>query len=482
MRASLAGVLASVCVAALAGAQEGPSAAQMAAPASEGEVGTRAASTKIDPTTASEETVSAKKTVTSEEATQREDAATPDGSAAAKDTTGTAPKARGNDAASGAAASADDAALLEELTKEMKGGSGESQPPAQAPSSPAVGAAAPAARSNPLGLSNLYNPAISFNGLFLGTLTSERSPAEGELRSGLAVQELELQLMSNVDPYFLANVRLSLPEGEGIGLEEGYVIPSYTPFGIQARIGKMRVPFGRENVIHTHALPFIDKSLVGTAVFGEESLGEVGVELSYLFPLPWYALLTAGGYNGDNEVEFRSPVPYDLLGAASLQNLFDLTDDAALEVGLSYAAGNNASRRLAQVVDAYAMLKWRPARPFRDRGLVLVVEAMYATRPNTTFDVDPALTDPSIGGAYAYLQWRLAQRWYTGARFDTLGLPGETIGSSRRGSAILVFAPTEFSAIRLQLEATREPGKPDLVYAGLLQLNFTLGAHPAHSY
>lgn len=456
MRASLAGVLASVCVAGVAGAHPQRCAAQAASDAP---------AEPASPSTPEDEAAPA----TSRPAPAGEAEPAPP------------PPGEGADPAP-AQLSDEDAALLKELQSQMPAPEEKAAPAPSAAPAAATAAPATGGRSNPLGLSNLYNPAISFNGLFLGALNSADPVPEGDFSTGLMIQEMELQLMSNVDPYFLANVRLSLGSGEGIGLEEGYVQPAWTPLGIQARIGKTRVPFGRENQLHTHALPFIDKSLVGTAVFGEESLGEVGLELSYLFPLPWYMVLTAGGYNGDNELQFASPNQYDLLGAASLKNLFDLTDDAALEVGLSYAAGNNAARRLAQVVGAYAMLKWRPARHFRDRGLVVVAEALYATRPNTAYAIDPALTDPSVGGAYVYAQVRLAQRWYAGARYDYLGLPNEAIGNAQRGSAILVYAPSEFSAIRLQGEATKRPDAPEIEYAALLQLNFTIGAHPAHAY
>jgi hypothetical protein len=51
-----------------------------------------------------------------------------------------------------------------------------------------------------------------------------------------------------------------------------------------------------------------------------------------------------------------------------------------------------------------------------------------------------------------------------------------------RESAILVFVPTEFSAVRLQASSTQPgPGMAPVIEA-FLQVNFTLGAHPAHSY
>ena len=76
------------------------------------------------------------------------------------------------------------------------------------------------------------NPSMSFNGLFLGGaqwddgelapphLGGEAGevafPGAGETYgTGLNVQEMELQISSNVDPYFKANVILSIPGTEG---------------------------------------------------------------------------------------------------------------------------------------------------------------------------------------------------------------------------------------------------------------------------
>jgi hypothetical protein len=375
-----------------------------------------------------------------------------------------------------APASAEPSPADRALLREIEAASAPVPSSANAPT--AANGTGPASTGGSAAVSNIYNPAMSFNGLFLVN-GSNRDGDRPRARLGLAVQELEIQLVANVDPYFAANVILTVPHGSGIELEEGYLTPSAEPLGLQARLGKIRAPFGRENAIHTHALPFIDKSLVGTAVFGEEGLSEVGGELSYLFPTPWYSLVTATVMSAENDAVFASPRPYDASGYAAWRNVLDVTDDATLDLGLAYALGNNAANELGQICGAHAVFKWRPARQARERELIIVAEGIYATRPNL-----PATsgTDQSVGGAYGYAQWRLTQWWYTAGRFDYLGYPNEARGIKRRGSVILVFAPSEFSALRAQASASRRPDVHRLVYEGFLQLDFTLGAHPAHAY
>ncbi|MBI5507778.1 MAG: hypothetical protein HY903_03380 [Deltaproteobacteria bacterium] len=395
------------------------------------------------------------------------------------------PAAAEDPSASSSAAAASpetDAALLREIQAATAPPVGAAVLPDLSATPPPPLTTVPARPASGIGPSSTYNPAMSANGLFQGALTSNRRPSDGGLQTALAIQELELQLLTHIDPYFAANLILSLPEGEGIGAEEAYVTPSAQPFGLQARIGKLKLPFGRENALHTHALPFVDKSLVGAAVFGAEGLAEIGVELSWLLPLPWYAVLYGAVVNGDNPVELAAAEQYAMASFAALKHVFDLSDDATLEAGASFAGGKNANAEWAQVGGGHLVFKWRPARQAAEREAIVMVEALYATRPNDARVLGLYGRDQSIGGAYAYAQWRLAPRWYTAARYDYLGYPSAARGITRRASAILVFAPSEFSALRLEVRDTLPPFHAEPIYEGLLQLNFTLGAHPAHTY
>lgn len=362
-------------------------------------------------------------------------------------------------------ASEEDQQLLEELQREMQ--PDETQ---TTPSTPPTPVATPARGSASSAYSNLYNPAISANAL----LTADAAYPTPE--ASLAVQEVEVQLTSNVDPYFFANLILALPEGEGIEVEEGYVQPSLQPFGLSSKIGKIKAPFGRENLLHTHALPFIDKSLVGDAVLGEEGLNEVSIEVSYLTPLPWYTLATISVLDGRNEVVFDSSRAEDVAGFAGLKSVVDLSDDATLELGGSFAVGRNADDGISRLAGGHVVFKWKPARAALYHSAQGVVEAIYAQRGQAD-----GRSGPETAGLYAFAQYQLARRWYVAARYDYLGLiAAEPV--DRRGSLLLVFAPSEFSALRLQTSGRLEPESHELSYEAILQFNFTIGAHPAHVY
>lgn len=359
-----------------------------------------------------------------------------------------------------------------------------SQSSAKAPDAGSASAGTPApARGSPAsGLSNVYNPAMSVNGLFLGHADDRRDPKVPADESGstIAVQEIEMQFLANVDPYFQANLILSSPGGVGIEVEEGTISPTWQPYGLSFRFGKIKEPFGRENALHTHALPFVDKSLVGNAIFTEEGLSEPSVEVSYLTPLPWYSLAYATVMNGDNPA-FGSPRDRDVAGMVALKNVVDLSDDATVELQPSYAAGSNAFGKLAQVYGGDVIVKWRPARAASTRSAVIAAEALYAHEPAPP--IPPAtLKSSNVGGAYGYAQWQLAKRWFAAGRFDYLGFAARESGITRRESAIVAFVPTEFSALRAQVSRTQPAFGAREITEGFLQFNFTLGAHPAHAY
>ena len=76
-------------------------------------------------------------------------------------------------------------------------------------------------------------------------------------------------------------------------------------------------------------------------------------------------------------------------------------------------------------------------------------------------------------------QFQFSRRWWIQGRFDTFDLMGEEEGPWRV-SGLLAFVPTEFSALRFQYNLIQEG--EEMEHEGKVQLNFTIGSHPAHKY
>ena len=76
------------------------------------------------------------------------------------------------------------------------------------------------------------------------------------------------------------------------------------PWGFQLKGGKFRSSIGRLNVQHPHVWDFADAPLVNRAFFGSDGLVEVGAQMNWLAPTPFYLLLGAELLQGENEASF----------------------------------------------------------------------------------------------------------------------------------------------------------------------------------
>src|SRR5437762_2151161 len=104
--------------------------------------------------------------------------------------------------------------------------------------------------------SNLANPAIGANALFTGQAAPNLNQAYG-----LGFDEVEISLISVVDPYwtFVSNIVFV---GDGsVDPEEAWVRSTNIP-SLQIKLGKIRGTFGKHGLLHTHAFPFIQGPVI----------------------------------------------------------------------------------------------------------------------------------------------------------------------------------------------------------------------------
>jgi hypothetical protein len=316
--------------------------------------------------------------------------------------------------------------------------------------------------------------------------------------NGFNLQQLELSLGSAVDPYFRfdANLVFSL---FGVELEEAYGTTLDLPFGFQARAGQFLTRFGRINAKHPHAWNFVDQPFAIGRVFGSEGSRGLGLELSYLAPLPWYVELVASATGAAGEETARSffgaddlgvESPADLLYVAAVKQFFPLSEDWSLFWGLSGAFGPNSSGRdnRTDVFGTDLYVKFRPITCVSPVVVALTSEWLYRRR-----QVPVAVLADTSG--YTELFYRFVERWAVAGRYE-YGSPSESVTGSanvadpldpgftadrHRLAANVTFFPSEFS--RLRLQGSRDlPGWRDGVWAAFLALELAAGAHGAHTF
>ena len=334
--------------------------------------------------------------------------------------------------------------------------------------------------------------------------------------SGFNLQQLELALDKSVDPYFRFDSAI-LFALDGVELEEAYATTLSLPWSFQLRAGQYLTKFGRINARHLHQWTFADQPFVWGDVFGPDGQRGLGVELSYLTPLPWYVELSASaivsfGHAHEDEHEEAEATESESAGAAAfgrrvvptaaLKQFFELGDNWSLLWGLSGTTGpdpDNTEGVRADVVGSDIYLKYRPIDRASYTQVALQAEWLLRRRRHD------GLAAVDTGG-YAQLAWRFAQRWGTEARYEygsrIFGDEGpavpETHGEAtgeheaeqdvrlseprHRVSVGVSWWPSEFSRLRLQHALDVPQWRPLPIYSAFLTLEVSIGAHAAHAF
>ncbi|MHB0970299.1 MAG: type IV pilus assembly protein FimV [Thermoanaerobaculia bacterium] len=321
---------------------------------------------------------------------------------------------------------------------------------------------------------NVFNPDVSAIGQFFGHAGTD-NPFEP--RDTAALDEVEISLQAFVDPYARGKFFVAITP-EGAEIEEGFAEFIALPWDVTAKAGKMKASFGKANTWHSHVRPWIDQPLVLKQFFGDEGLADSGVSVTKILPNHFaYVDATAEVFSGNVEGVFERQQQNDLFYNGHLKLFRDLSENSNLEIGTSYAIGTAESEdeidaghsRFAGIDVTY---RWKPLRTALRRGVVARMELMQNDRDDQD---DDAL------GLYTSLDYQFARRWVAGVRYDLADRPFDPASTDRALSLGLTFRPSEFSQLRAQFRRSEYEGGLDANEV-LLQLQFSIGAHGAHTF
>lgn len=326
--------------------------------------------------------------------------------------------------------------------------------------------------------SKYANPDMSVNFLTLyqsGNRGGNLTDFPGEA-NGFSLQEAELQFFSDVDPDFRANALISISQSSptsefGIEPEEVFVETTSIP-DVTFKIGKFKASLDRQNLMHTHALPFIDASLIDQRMVGD-SLNEVGVSTAVLMPVNWFSEVTLQALQGQNEILFNSTNRNSLPTLLHLRNLWDLSDELTMDWGLTGLYGANSYDNYTHVYGSDVTFKWQPLEGGKYRALNFTMEYLsgdIAGDPDGEF----------LNGASTWLQYKFAEEWWAQARYDYVDPQGD-IPAQTKESYLIAYNLSEFSGFKVQYDHLEDGTTPPEDKISV-QMNITIGAHPAHSY
>ncbi len=336
------------------------------------------------------------------------------------------------------------------------------------------------------GASKIFNPDTSVIGNFLGHAGGANPFEYGRnaMRPAGSFDEAEVGFEAFVDPYAKAKFFLTFTP-DTVDVEEGYAQFVTLPYDLTAKVGKEKAFFGKANTWHTHVRPWIDQPLVIHNFFGDEQLTDSGISVSKTFPQINWAFVEATGevFGGNVPGVFATHNQNDLFYNTHLKLFKDITENSNVELGTSYARGTlpttGGSNQFGGIDVTY---RWKPLQQGLYRSLIGRFEGIANDRADF---------DKRLYGFYTSLDYQLGQRWFTGVRLDRADrshLVGDAADMTPLGlftdkgaSATLTFWPSEFSQVRGQLRRTSYGGAKS-VNELLLQLQFSIGAHGAHTF
>ena len=408
----------------------------------------------------------------------------------------------------------------------------EAQVAVQPQPQPPVVEQAPAPTGGSAGGANAFNPAVS---VILGGRYAQLDAdpatyriagfmpggdAVGPGRRGFDLGESELTLSANVDPYFYANLTVSMTGDDTLSVEEAFIKTLALPSGLSLKAGRFFSGIGYVNEVHSHAWDFVDQPLIYQAMFGGQ-LAQDGAQLKWLAPTDLFIELAAetgdGGQYPGTRLTGNGPNGGALL--AHVGN--DIGDSASWRAGISWLSRRAEDRSFGDVdgsgaplIDAFtgrsrtwiadAILKWAPHGNGNLRSFKLQGEYLQRTEDG---QLALATTQQQFSGAFHsrqsgwYVQgvYQFLPRWRFGVRYDSLDSGVVTVGLVQQGllpladfgalapaspsrvSAMFDWNPSEFSRLRVQYawdEARASVRDQQL----MLQYLYAIGAHGAHKF
>jgi hypothetical protein len=283
-------------------------------------------------------------------------------------------------------------------------------------------------------------------------------------KANVNVRAAEISIEAPIDPFVKGWTVLTGAPG-GVEVEEAALQTMVLPYSLTITGGRLFASFGRLGHFHDHELPVIDRPRSLDTFIGGETQAD-GLEVSYLFPTPFYLNATGGVYNklggdnarADNAVE-RPLDNFTYLGR--LSTYADLGDDHNLELGLSESwtpkrfvadtaatltTRKNTWRSLAGVDLTY---RYQPSSGGLYKGAVWGTEVMQ----NNERRFDSATNLPTdrvrAYAGYSYIQLRLGRRLRPGLMVDLTEDLDTAKTLTRTYTAFLTCDVTEFQRLRL---------------------------------
>ncbi len=351
---------------------------------------------------------------------------------------------------------------------------------------------------------------------------------EAELASsGFQINEAEINIQSNIDPYWFGNLTVGMHQHGGhteFDLEEAFIRTLALPEGFSLTAGRFFSGLGYLNHHHRHQWDFADAPLVYRALFNNQYRDD-GLQLLWVVPtntfwelgieaFPGRFYPAAGSGNRIGSFTLYTHIGDDIglnqswqVGASYLHTkpnqrvaiLPGLSPDGhGHEHGHEHEHQHHNDYEFTGHGNTYgldAIWKWAPTGNALHQQLTLQGE-IYTRHEDGRILVggESEEAEMRLHGAYVQAVYLFRPQWRAGIRYDRLGshnhAPNHEIlhhanlaahgYHPHQTSFMIDYSPSEFSRIRLQ--HNRDHSDQRLNKMIMLQFIVSLGAHGAHAY
>lgn len=344
------------------------------------------------------------------------------------------------------------------------------------------------------------------------------------IERGFNLRPTELIFSATVDPWFDANLMLTVDSEGGVALEQAYFDTRSLPAGLKLRGGKFFSGIGYLNDKHPHQWDFVDQNLPYRTLLGEHGLVDTGLQLTWRPKTgSLYTLLGVEALQGNEQVFATAGLekPYatwsgDLARKKAGPRLWtgfakfapSLANNHALQLGVwgAWASQHQevhdedeyALEGKSRLWGLDAVYKYDAPGAYGAGDFSLSAEYLREVKDLKVASSDNVteLGEPrkfTQDGFYIQGVYGFAPRWQVGLRYDVTGLTNklekgsdvERWDDSRRWSLALTHHFSEFSRLRLQLGRASlytDEDKRERVNEIWLQYQHSLGAHGAHKF
>ena len=322
-------------------------------------------------------------------------------------------------------------------------------------------------------------PRVSVTGDFLANVGDDTNMGHETDRFDL--RGVDLTFVGEIDDKAEAVFNFSYHDDD-VSLEEGYLDAwDILPYKTDLRLGRFRVNFGLLNTVHPHALSQVDYPAIYREYLGHEGYIDEGVGVAGQFLSPWenpfdWSLQVVSGnrheHGEEDTGDYKRLKDFDDTPfIARLKHRFKPFDRLSIDWGLSGLTGrfeDDDDTAGYYLEGADLTVNWSP---FEDK------HKRIRWQSETFFSqIDGGEDDGNAWGLYSFVDYRFAEKWLVGTRYDWTQLPMDTSDRLNEYSAYLTYLYTPNNQLRLQVKQS-QPDYAKNATEVMLQWIFTLGRH-----